>query len=54
VLSKPVKGHAAMDTVWVIGTLKAFRGDSYMGVSGYRVDDAVLKPYVKGQAETAP
>lgn len=46
-LSKPVKGVAAMDTVWVHGTLKAFRGDSYMGASGYRIDGATLAPYSK-------
>lgn len=52
-LSKPVKGFASMDTVWVSGTLKAFRGDSYMGASGYRVDDATLSRYVKEKAQTA-
>lgn len=52
-LSKPVKGFASMDTVWVTGTLKAFRGDSYMGASGYRVDGAVLTPYVKEAPKTS-
>ncbi len=52
-LSKPAKGVAAMDTVWVSGTLKAFRGDSYMGVSGYRIDGATLAPYVKAQPQLA-
>lgn len=51
-LSKPAKGVAAMDTVWVSGTLKTFRGDSYMGVSGYKVEDAVLSPYVKEKPKT--
>ena len=52
-LSKPAKGFAAMDTVWVSGTLKAFRGDSYMGASGYRVDGATLSRYVKERPKTA-
>lgn len=52
-LSKPTKGFAAMDTVWVAGTLKAFRGDSYMGASGYRVDGAMISRYVKERPKTA-
>ena len=52
-LPKPAKGYAAMDTVWVTGTLRAFRGDSYMGASGYRIDDASLAPYVKEQPKPA-
>jgi uncharacterized protein len=44
---------AAMDTVWVSGTLKTSRGDSYMGVSGYRIDGATLAPYVKAQPQIA-
>jgi uncharacterized protein len=52
-LSKPAKGVAAMDTVWVSGTLKTSRGDSYMGVSGYRIDGATLAPYVKAQPQIA-
>lgn len=47
VLSKPVKGFASMDTVWVTGTLKGFRGDTYMGVSGYKISDGALSRYVK-------
>ncbi|RRS05968.1 DUF3299 domain-containing protein [Aquabacterium soli] len=52
ILGKPAKGFASMDTVWVTGTLKTFRGDSYMGVSGYKVDDAVLARYVKEKPRT--
>ncbi len=52
-LSKPIKGVASMDTVWVIGTLKSFRGDSYMGASGYRIDEAKVAPYVKEQPKPA-
>lgn len=51
-LSKPVKGYMTMDPVWVSGTLKAFRGDSYMGTSGYRIDNGQLQPYVKGKVDT--
>jgi hypothetical protein len=53
ILSKPVKGYAAMDTVWVSGTLKAFRGDSYMGASGYKIEDAALVRYEKSKPQTA-
>ncbi len=54
VLAKPAKGFASMDTVWVMGTLKAFRGDSYMGASGYKIEGAQLEPYVKGQTQPSP
>ena len=49
-LAQPVKGYQSMDTVWVLGTLKAFRGDSHMGVSGYRIDEAGLQRYTKETA----
>jgi uncharacterized protein len=52
-LSKPAKGVASMDTVWVSGTLKAFRGDSYMGVSGYRIEGATVAPYEKTPPQVA-
>ena len=35
-----------MDTVWVTGTLKAARGDSAMGASGYRLESAAVEKYV--------
>lgn len=53
-LAQPVKGYQAMDTVWVLGTLKAFRGDSHMGVSGYRIDEARLQRYTKESAQGQP
>lgn len=53
IVDKPTRRFAAMDTVWVTGTLRATRGDSYMGVSGYRVDGATLSPYVKEPPQTA-
>jgi hypothetical protein len=46
---KPAKGYHSMDTVWISGTLKALRSDSYMGSSGYRMDSAIVEPYVGGK-----
>ena len=46
---KPAKGYRSMDTVWISGTLKALRSDSYMGASGYRMDAAIVEPYVGGK-----
>ncbi|OYT99177.1 MAG: hypothetical protein CFE40_09750 [Burkholderiales bacterium PBB1] len=43
---KPPKGFHSMDTVWVSGTLKTLRSDSYMGASGYRMDAMVVERYV--------
>lgn len=44
---KPPKGFRSMDTVWVSGTLKTLRSDSYMGSSGYRMDAVRVEPYVE-------
>lgn len=44
---KPPKGFRSMDTVWVSGTLKTLRSDSYMGSSGYRMDAVNVEPYVE-------
>jgi len=46
---KPAKGYHSMDTVWISGTLKTLRSDSYMGSSGYRMDSAIVEPYVGGK-----
>jgi len=43
--AKPIKGFQSMDTVWVHGTLQAFRGDSSMGVSGWRIDAVKVERY---------
>lgn len=43
---KPPKGFHSMDTVWVSGTLKTLRSDSYMGSSGYRMDAVNVEAYV--------
>ncbi len=40
----PAKGFKSMDTVWISGRLTTPRTDSYMGVSGYRIEaDAVTR-----------
>lgn len=44
---KPAKGFRSMDTVWISGTLKTLRSDSYMGASGYRMDAVGVEPYVE-------
>lgn len=46
VAAKPIKGFRSMEAVWVSGTLKAFRKDSVMGTSGYRMDAVVVDRYV--------
>lgn len=45
IVPKPAKGLKMMDAVWVGGTLKAQRGDSVMGVSGYQMEAAQIAPY---------
>jgi hypothetical protein len=45
VVERPVTGYRSMDTVWVNGTLKTFRRDSSMGVSGYRLQAAAVERY---------
>ncbi|MGA1326789.1 MAG: DUF3299 domain-containing protein [Rubrivivax sp.] len=44
-VERPVKGVRSMDTVWVTGAMSVLRTDSYMGVSGYRIDAAQVAPY---------
>lgn len=43
----PARGLKSMDTVWVSGILRTLRTDSYMGVSGYRMESFVVEPYVE-------
>lgn len=45
------KGLRSMDVVWIDGTLKTLRADSYMGASGYRMDAEAITPYVEKPAE---
>lgn len=51
VSSRPVKDFQSMDTVWVHGTIKIERGDSYMGVSAYRIEAAKVERYVRNPAQ---
>jgi uncharacterized protein len=39
------KGLRSMDTVWVTGTLKTVRTDSFMGTASYRLEAAGVTPY---------
>jgi len=41
------KGVRSMDTVWVSGTLRVRRADTYMGISGYHLDAVKVEPYVQ-------
>jgi hypothetical protein len=43
----PTKGWRPMDTVWVSGTLRTLRSETYMGVSSYKMDALSVEPYVK-------
>jgi uncharacterized protein len=46
-VERPVKGVRSMDTVWVTGAMSVSRTDSYMGVSGYRIDATQVAPYAQ-------
>lgn len=46
-VERPVKGVRSMDTVWVTGAMSVLRTDSYMGVSGYRIDATQVAPYTQ-------
>jgi hypothetical protein len=48
VLAQPVRSQS-MDVVWVRGVLRLQRGDSSMGVSGYRLEAAQAVPYEPAQ-----
>lgn len=37
----------SMDTIWVSGTLRVARHDSYMGASSYRLEAMQIEPYVE-------
>ena len=49
--AKAAKGLRTMDVVTVRGTLRALRGDSAMGVSGYRIEAAAVEAYVAPPAK---
>jgi uncharacterized protein len=44
--SQPVRGLRSMEAVWIQGPLQAFRHDSFMGVSGYRIQAQVVELFV--------
>jgi hypothetical protein len=46
----PAKGLRSMDTVWVTGVLTGARTDSYMGMSGYRIEATQVTPYAERPA----
>jgi uncharacterized protein len=46
-VSQPVRGLRSMETVWIQGPLQAFRHDSVMGVSGYRMQAQVVELFVE-------
>ncbi len=39
------KNVRSMDAVWISGTMTRVRTDSYMGVSGYRMEARLVEPY---------
>ncbi len=48
---QPVKGFRPMDTVWVSGTLRTLRSETYMGTSSYRMEALRVEPYVKNSVD---
>jgi hypothetical protein len=48
---QPVKGFRPMDTVWISGTLRTLRSETYMGTSSYRMDALRVEPYVKNSVD---
>ena len=45
--SEPAKGLRSMDTVWIDGTLKTLRSDTFMGASGYKLEAVSIEPYTE-------
>lgn len=45
ILKKPTEGLETMDTFWVSGTLSLQRGDSSLGIYGYRMSGERLDAY---------
>jgi hypothetical protein len=50
----PAKGLRSMDTVWISGPVAVTRTDSYMGVSGYRIEATASRPTRSGPALSEP
>jgi hypothetical protein len=44
---KPAQNFRSMDTVWINGTIRTLRTDSFMGASSYRIDAVSVEPYVE-------
>jgi hypothetical protein len=42
---EPAKGVKSMDAVWISGTLKTLRSDTFMGASGYRLEAVGIEIY---------
>ena len=47
VLKKPINGLRMMDAYWINGTLDLARGDTGLGVYGYRLKAEAMQPYVE-------
>lgn len=47
----PAKGFKSMDTVWIDGTLRTLRSDTFMGVSSYRMEAVGIERYVEKPAK---
>jgi hypothetical protein len=41
----PARDVRSMDAVWISGTLRQVKTDSYMGVSSYRMEALRVEPY---------
>lgn len=50
-VATPAKGVKSMDAVWIEGTIKTLRTDSYMGASSYRMSAVKVEPYVEKPAD---
>jgi len=48
---QPSKGYRPMDTVWVSGTLRTLRSETYMGTSSYRMEALRVEPYVRNSVD---
>jgi uncharacterized protein len=47
----PVKGFHTMDPVWITGTLKTLRSDTFMGATGYRLEAVTVEAYTDTPGE---
>ncbi len=50
---EPVKGVQSMDPVWVTGTLKTLRSDTFMGATGYRMEALSVEAYIDAPSDTS-